>query len=210
MIADLRFDIRPWRCGMKSNLAAGACGVMLALGVSAVTTSAQTRTSGIYMSAADYAAQRLSWEGDCQSSSNKLNLHNVLVRPYVDVSNERENKRFLKMEIYGARTCSGREYRFGDDRDYEVRERGPIPIYTFRVRSGKYGRPEVYFFSAGPAGTVQQLKKDNLKRAFSENPRFLEALEKTFSSDSKLNRFDDSHKMFVINRLWLALAAPEP
>ncbi len=186
------------------------CIAVVALVVSAAPAVAQAPTSGIYRTAADFAAQRLSWEGDCRSSSHKLKLHNNLVRPYVDIENEKETKRLLKMEIYGARTCSGREYRFADNRDYEVRERGPIPIYTFRVRAGKYGRPLVYFFSAGSDGTVQQLKMDNLRRAFSDHPTFLEAIDKTFSSDNELHRFDASKKTFAINGLWLASAPPKP
>ncbi len=61
-----------------------------------------------------------------------------------------------------------------------------------------------YFFSAGPDGPVLTLKLENLKQAFPDNHRFQDALDATVGAGQKLAEYDESQKMFKVNRLFIA------
>lgn len=179
----------------------GACVAVVSVSTLPALAAAPMQTSGIYMNAGDYAERRLSLEGDCQSASHKLELHDVWHKPYLEITDDGEKRRYDKSVVYGVRTCSGREYRFVGNGEYQIHEPGPIAVYTFLVPAGRHGRRRRYFFSVGPSGTVLPLTRDDLKRAFPDNPTFQNALDRTFKSDGQLTRFDILHKTFVVNRL---------
>ena len=58
--------------------------VMFSIGAS--DQAANSRISGIYLTAADYEATRLFLQGVCGSGAHKLELHDVLNKPYIDVT----------------------------------------------------------------------------------------------------------------------------
>ena len=181
------------------------------LSTAAAIAAAPAQTSGIYLSAADYTERRLSLEGDCTSAAHKLEQHNIVHKPYIEITHGTETRRYAKSELYGFRACDGREYRFVENREYEILESSPIAIYTIQVpaREAKdlaRDRPttRLYFFGAGPAGEVLPLTRNNLKRAFPDNHTFHDALDQMFHSDEELAQYDDFHKMFKINRLLIA------
>ena len=189
---------------------------MTALRSPAAMTAAAAGTSGIYLSARDYAEHRLSFEGDCKSSAHKLDLHDVRHKTYIHVTHGTETKRYEKNDLYGFRACDGRAYRFVDNREYEILESTSIAIYAIQApaRLSKdlaRDRPtvSVYFFSSGPAGVVLPLTRNNLKRAFPDNHTFHDALDQTFHSDEELAQYDDFHKMFKVNRLLSASTSIE-
>ena len=196
-----------WGDAMRCTSIAGTCVAVVALSTLPGLAAAPMHTSGIYMNATDYAERRLSLEGDCQSASQKLELHDVLRKPYLDITHGGEKRRYAKSVVYGVQTCSGREYRFVGNGEYQILEPGPITVYTFRPAGRR--RRRRYFFSVGPSGAALPLTRDSLKRAFPDNPTFQNALDRTFKSDSTLTRFDESHKMFVINRLLIASTSTE-
>jgi hypothetical protein len=187
---------------MKSFPIVLTCVATGVLSTVAAMVAAPARTSGIYVSAADYTARRLSFEGDCKSASHRLDLHNIVRKPYIDVTHGAETRRVAKSDFYGFRACDGREYRFVDNREYEIREPGPIALYTIRV-PGRVSRL-VYVFSVGPGGTVLPLTKDALKQAFPDNHAFHDALDQMFHADRDLTQYDTFHKMFKVNRLLIA------
>jgi hypothetical protein len=62
---------------------------VLAAFMFSVDASAQTvtpKTSGVYLSGADYENGRLAFEGGCETKAHKLELHDVLNKPYIDVT----------------------------------------------------------------------------------------------------------------------------
>ena len=77
----------------KAKLVVLAFLVVLTASVFSPSTSALAtpRTSGIYLTAADYKDGRLAFEGDCGSKTHKLALHDVLNKSYIDVTVNRRS-----------------------------------------------------------------------------------------------------------------------
>ena len=177
----------------------------------ALTTAAMTappiRTSGIYLSGADYTEHRLSFEGDCKSKSHKLELHDVTHRTYIHVTHGTGTKRYDKSDLFGFRSCEGVDYRFAGNREYQIVEASAVYIYqTPRQVSQTKGVRTVpeYHFSVGPTGAVTLLTLGNLKRAFPDNHKFHDSLDQMFGTGGDLAQFDDFHKMFKVNRILIA------
>ncbi len=61
----------------------------------------------------------------------------------------------------------------------------------------KYG-PK-YFFTSKSSDTLMDLSKANLKKAFSVNHTFHDALDTNFKEDKELISYDDFHKMYKLN-----------
>ena len=158
------------------------------------------------MTAADYQNHRLSFEGDCRAKDHKLELHDVLNRPYIHVTHESETRRYSKSEVFGFRACDGRDYRFGKNLEYEILEARELYIYSrnVTVSQGKTHRTvREYYFSVGAQGQIQSLTLENLKQAFPENHKFHDSLDATLAGRD-VAQYDDMHKMFKVNRLLIA------
>ncbi len=164
-----------------------------------VATVNAERARGIYLNAGDYEHARLTTESECKSTGHNVELHDVLNKPYIHVTHEGETRRYLKSDIFGFHECDGRDYRFVGTREYRILEARDVLVYS-RRRGGRHTHYQ-YFFSAGAAGPVLPLTREHLKRAFSNNHAFLDALDHTFRRDADLTRYDQSHKMFTVNRL---------
>ena len=167
------------------------------------TAAAATRTSGIYLTAVDYQKAQLTSEGDCKSKAHSIELHDVLNKPYIDVTHEGDRHRYLKSELFGFRSCEGADYRFVGDKEYQILEAKTLYIYR-TVRSETRGKSitnvAAYYFSVGGAGDVLALTALNLKQAFPANHKFHDSLDAAFPSGG-LEQYDDFHKMFKVNRL---------
>ena len=195
--------------------------VMLALMVAvsafsiAVPSDAATpMTSGVYLASADYKDGRLAFEGDCKSKAHRLELHDVLNKPYIDVTHESEKRRYAKSDLFGFRACDGRYYRFASKLEYQILESRELYIYAHETQhnNGK-GMPHTiheYYFSVGPDGPIFRLTLENLKQAFPDNHSFHNLLDADFGAGQKLEEYDKFHKMFKVNRLLIASQKREP
>lgn len=193
---------------MKSLLI--GCLFVAALGYAAQATAAE-KSSGVYKTAADYQSGRLTAEGSCDSKKHKLELHDVLGKPYVHVTHDGEKTKYMKSDLFGFRSCDGKEYRFVAGREYLILEARTVYLYRHersvpQPRGGSRNEP-AYFFSVGGDGGVLPLTMANLKRAFPTNHRFHDDLDRTFGTDQDLIRYDDFHKMYKVNRLLVAESA---
>lgn len=189
---------------MKSNL--------LPLLLSALTASVSVqgsapRTSGIYLTAADYDEGHLTSEGHCGSKDHKLELHDVLNKSYVHVTHGTETTRYEKNNLFGFRACGGKEYRFVSNQEFRILEAKELYIYEQRVRNGR-SIAEVYYFSKGSSATVLPLTRENLKNALPDNHAFHDSLDQTFGAKKDLAQYDRFHKMFKLN--WLLIVTHTP
>ena len=176
----------------------------------ALATAQTSRTSGVYVTAGDYQNGKLGLEGDCGSKAHKLKIHDVVNKPYIDVTHESEKRRYSKDELFGFRACDGREYRFGSKLEYQILETKKLYIYArdFWVNQGRTNRTvREYYFSVGASGPIQELTMENLKKAFPENHRFHDWLDATFGGGQDPTAYDEFHKMFKVNRLLIASRA---
>jgi hypothetical protein len=183
---------------------------VLAAFVFNVGASAQTatpKTSGVYLSGTDYKNGRLAFEGGCGSKAHKLELHDVLNKPYIDVTHDAKKRRYPKSDLFGFRACDGHDYRFASNREYQILEAKELYIYAHEtpVTAGKGFRTvPTYYFSAGPDGQLLPLTLENLKWAFPDKHRFHDSLDQMFGQGQDLAQYDDFHKMFKVNRLLIA------
>lgn len=179
--------------------------------VAASPKATTPKTSGVYLTADDYQNGRLSFEGDCGSKTHKLELHDVLNKPYIDVTHESDKRRYAKSDLFGFRTCNGRDYRFVSNLEYQILEAKELYIYEHgtNVHVGKGLRTvPTYYFSAGPKGQVLPLTLENLKQAFPDNHRFHDSLDQMFGRGQNVAQYDELHKMFKVNRLLMASREP--
>jgi hypothetical protein len=179
----------------------------LAFGVPASPQTTTRSVSGVYLTAADYEAGRLSFVGDSGSKGHKLEIHDVLNKPYIDVMHESEKHRSSKSEVFGYRASNGFDYRFGGKFEYQILEANDLYIYLreISVSQGRTSRTvREYYFSVRANSQIQALTLENLKQAFPHNHRFHDWLDATFGAGQNLAEYDEFHKMFKVNRLLIA------
>ena len=202
---------------LVSGVGAAVCAaalVALAPGLAHAQASgtADSTSSGIYLTAGNYAAGTLTHAIDCRTATHKIDRHTFLNRPYIDVEHEGQRSRYQKREIYGFRDCDGWDVRSVDGREYRVLAAGALTLYARESYiSRTKGSPQqivTYHFSTSPAGPVQPLTRGTLRRAFSENHRFHDLLDATFQSDAALADYDNFHREYKIVRLLARSAAP--
>jgi hypothetical protein len=76
----------------QSVFIAVVAGAVLSAGAAA--QSIRSKTSGVYLTAADFKEGRLSYEGECSSQAHRLELHDVLHKSYIHVTHEGEKHRY--------------------------------------------------------------------------------------------------------------------
>ena len=181
--------------------------------MNASSQAANSQTSGVYLTAADHTASQVSYQGVCGSGAHKLELHDVLNKPYVDVTHDHEKRRYPKTDLFGFRACDGRDYRFGGNLEYQILEAKALYIYareTSEARGKTFNTRRDYYFSVGPEGKIMVLTLDNLKQALPDNHRFHDSLDMTFGAGQSLAEYDEFHNMFKVNRLLIASREQQP
>ncbi len=126
--------------------------------------AANSKTSGVYLTAADYTAAQLSFQGVCGFGVHKLELHDVLNNPYIDVPYDHEKRRYPKSELFGFRACDGRDYRFAGNHEYQILEAKELYIYAHEIpvsRGKTVTTTREYYFSLGPEGQILALTLNN-------------------------------------------------
>ena len=178
-----------------------------AFNISADMVAQTSKTSGIYLTAADYENRQIAFEGNCRSKAHQLELHDVLNKSYIHVTHDFEKRRYEKKDLFGFRACNGQDYRFGSNFEYEILEAGQLYVYARDILKSN-GRSNYtvreYYFSVGNTGQIQGLTVANLKQAFPGNHRFQALLDSTFGSRQRLSEYDESKRMFKVNQLLVA------
>ena len=168
--------------------------------------SAQKDSSGIYKTIEDFQQRKLSYAINCKTEQHKINSSLLFKGSEVKVNHEGTTYQLKKSELFGFRTCEGKEYRFVDDKEYSILNPGePLIIYMYQhpahsakeVSKGMY-QPQ-YYFSKDAASPLQDLTKDNLKAAFSGNNKFPDELDAQIQQDKDLYKYDGFHKMYKVN-----------
>ena len=187
--------------------------IAVVFSIGASDQTANSKTSGVYLTAADYEATQLSFQGVCGSGAHKLELHDVFNKPYIDVTHDHDKRRYPKSDLFGFRACDGRDFRFGGNLEYQILEAKALYIYSRDIseaRGKTFNTRRDYYFSVGPKGQILALTLMNLKQAFPDNHRFHDSLDMTFGAGQNLAEYDEFHKMFKVNRLLLASREQQP
>jgi len=176
-----------------------ACGV--------ASAGNHARVSGLYLTAADYQNGQLAFAGSCGAAGHKLEIHDVTNKPYVDITNESQEHRYAKDQVFGFHACDGHDYRFGWSLEYQILEAKDLCIYArdIPVSPGKgFHLQRVYYFSVGSRGPIAALTSANLKAAFPNNGKFNASIDNTFGDGEDVAQYDQPNKMFKVNRLLAA------
>lgn len=169
------------------------------------------RTSGIYQTSADYQNGGLEFEGSCGSKVHKLELHDVLNKPYIDLTHGTQKQRLSKRNLFGFRACDGHDYRFASNLEYRILEAKEAYINVREIRTGGKGSHTIstYYFSAGPDGQLLPLTVNNLRLAYPQNQVFGENLDMSSAAHRELEQYDRVQGMFEVNYLLKASHAEE-
>jgi len=96
-------------------------------------------------------------------------------------------------------------YRFVGHEKFRIVDTAGFYLYSINklVQGEKIARPQdVYYFSVRADGPVLELTRENLGKAFVDNPRFRYALEARFRQDKELMDYDRSLGTYAINYLY--------
>lgn len=180
----------------------------VALFIAAQSASAQKDNSGIYKTAKDFQQRKLSYAINCKTEKHKINPYVIFKGSEVKVKHGGTTYDLKKSEVFGYRTCDGKEFRFVDDKEYKVLNQGELLtmyVYQPTAPTGKEANKVInqplYYFSENTAISVQALTKANLKAAFPSNHKFHDALDAAFKADGELYAYDDFHKMYKLSRV---------
>jgi len=82
------------------------------------------------------------------------------------------------------------------------------PIVIYKYQHAGHSPKEIekyaprYYFSTNSSNVLQELTKDNLKRAFPSVHAFHDALDENFKEDKDLIAYDTFHKVYKIDRVY--------
>ncbi len=168
--------------------------------------NAQTDSSGIYTTADDFVAHKLSFAINCQTEKHKIYLNDFFNRPFITVKHFDTTYKIYRKDIYGYRFCNGEVYRIIKKSDLRILNAGEhILIYRhFAFHQSNDGKTNVthFSFSNGAYAPVETLTFKNLEKAFPGNPKFYEQLHKLYKYNSELGVYNEEHKMYAINWIY--------
>ena len=177
--------------------------ITLAIMAWSITATAQSDSSGIYLTATDFQNKVLSYAIDCSTEKHVIRLNDMSA--YTTIIHNGEKIKLAKDRIYGAKLCSGKTYRWVKRVEYEVlNPNDQLLLYRHEVVSTakNYVAPK-YFFSTGADSQLVDLAKANLKNAFPASHKFHDELDKYFKDDKSLLEFDDYHSQYKLVRIFL-------
>jgi hypothetical protein len=169
-----------------------------------VATTTDNTASGVYLNAQDFWNKKLALEINCATEKHKINTHEFIAEPYIDVTHAGIKHRMYKDSIFGYRDCEGRDFRFHAKKEYQILENGNITIYEIHIPQpeGKGSKlVSQYFFSTKIDGAIKELTILNLKNAFPNNHKLHDMIDAEFKSEAEVSQYDSFHKMYKINHL---------
>lgn len=169
-----------------------------------VATKGQKDSSGVYMTAADFANKKLVYGINCKTEKHKIKLNSFFNRNHITVIHEGIKYNISKDSVFGFKTCNGSSYRIADKIDYTILNTDDnLLLYEFiPVSVPKNPRPPVNKFSKGADGPMLDLTIENVKNIFPDNHQFHDEVENTFRSNNNLLSYDGYHKQYKLVRLF--------
>ena len=157
--------------------------------------------SGIYMNLSDYKNNKLTYETGC-TRGEKIHVHDFFWNvSTVKVVGDGRKYTLKKDKLYAYKDCNNDVYRFYDNMEYRIAETSGIYVYVRKENTAQNKNNKVinvYYFSSTPDGEILLLNMRNLKKAFSNNEKFLDLLDKFFNAGN-VCAYDDLHKTFKVN-----------
>jgi hypothetical protein len=169
-------------------------------------SNAQTHTAGLYLTYKDYLTHTLSYATEPgNSKANKIFIHEFLGQGKVTVINNGKKQIFPKNEIFGYHDSYNNDYRFFDNKAYQVVDTTGFYIYSYEklIQQGKGPKAmAVYFFSKKATAEILLLTPENIAKAFPKNHKFRYMVEVEAKADIKLDAYDNLVNEYKIKELY--------
>jgi len=180
--------------------------ILLLSAISSTFSFAQTDSSGVYFKAEDFVKHKLSFASDCKTQKQKI-IFEVMFHPKeIIVKHQGKTYKYSKDSVYAVRNCDGSILRIYDDSEFLLLNPTElIKIYKITSSGGGKGGSMItnYFFSKDAKSSMRDLTIFNLKKAFHDNVKFLEALDDEFKSDDELSQYDSYNKIYKLNHVYV-------
>lgn len=176
--------------------------IIILTAIFSFSAKGQIDSSGIYKTADDFVAGKLTFGGNRKMDKHRLLLNNFFNRPVITIRHNDTAFNISRNDIYGYRLQNGTEYRIASRQDLQIlNAKEYIIIYRRDITHPPSGKTNVtnYYFSVGPYSSVQSLTIKKLKKAFSSNQLFLEEIDGLFKYNTELATYDKQHNMYMIN-----------
>lgn len=164
----------------------------------------QQDSSGIYATVDDYLNHKLTYPVNYKLEKQKIKEHLFLQASQIKVKHNGQTHVLDKNNLYGFRNQRGHDFRFVGDNVFRIMNTGePIILYKYgepqRDPAGK-ASTEVnrYYFSINETNSPVSLTRENLKKSFPGNTKFHAAIDKNFTGDYDLARFDKANNTYMI------------
>jgi hypothetical protein len=167
-------------------------------------SNAQKQSKGLYLTYADFLNHKLSYT---ENAGNQIAIHEFLGMSKVTVNSNGKKLVFEKSRLFGYHDNDGNDYRFADNKAYQVIDTTGFFIYSFEKleQQGKGPKPtRVYYFSKTANGELQPLTFKNIESAFPENAKFRYMVEVASVYNVKPDAYDDQMNVYKIKELYTA------
>jgi hypothetical protein len=189
---------------MKKNIS-----FLIAIGLLAITmnATAQKDSSGIYQTADDFRNHKLSYAINYKTEKHKINDFLLFDATQVKVKHHGTTYTLDKSTTYGYKSTIGEVFRFVNNESYKILNPDEdLLLYLHTTQVSPLTDPqkkveEHYYFSKDAGSSPVDLTIDNLKKAFSENSKFLASIDKYFKKDEQLTSYAAKSKTYTLNRL---------
>lgn len=174
--------------------------------VKAFSQKPSVTESGLYASVNDYEQHVPKYPADCGSTKDFLRTDELFNSSRVTVIHNGEKHAFNKSDLYGFRDCKNNEYRFFNNREYQIVDTAGFYLYRISVyvKEGKaYNRETTaWYFSKIAGDVILPLTIENLKTSYPENNKFHYALDEEFKSDKTLSEYDKFLKKYKVKYIY--------
>lgn len=179
------------------------------IGLLAITMNAmaQKDSSGIYQTADDFKNHKLSYAINYKTEKHQINDYLLFDATQVKVKHHGTTYMLDKSSTYGYKSTMDEVFRFVNNEAYKILNPDEdLLLYLHTSPLDPRLDPtktveEHYYFSKDRTSTPVDLTIANLKKAFSENSKFLASIDKYFKKDDQLTSYDTKNKMYTLNRL---------
>lgn len=166
----------------------------------------QTDSSGVYFTAKDFLAHKLSFSIYCKTQKHKIKSDMIFHPKKITIKHKDSTYTYPKDKIYAIKYCDGKIIRSYRGSKYPIMN--PYEkILIYKVVSIASGKGNVavtkFYFSKDAESRIEKLTIDNVKAAFFDNHKFHDLIDMEFHSDDELSSYDNFHKIMKINRVLL-------
>jgi hypothetical protein len=189
---------------MKTNRLSLITALLLIITV--YKAQAQTQSGGLYLTYNDYATHTLRYATEpVNPKGNVILIHEFIGQKKVTVISNGKKQQFLKNTLFGYHDNYNQDYRFFDNKAYQVIDTTGFYIYSYDklIQQGKGPKPtRTYYFSRKADSPVLPLTPENIAMAFPKNHKFRYMVEVEAKADMKLDAYDNSADEYKIKELF--------